>query len=396
MRIACVYLPSYPLQVLMRRAPHLTRAPAAVSDTSAVGARLALSCVSRAAWEAGVRPGMTPQHARRIAGDLVIEPADPAAERGVVEALADALLTVAPAVDVGADGTRATHKALFVAVPSGARGSTFGDRLLQVVNRQGLRARIGIADDRFTAWAAAAVVRRTSDPANADLDAQSPVFAQTVTSVPRGGAAAFLAPLPMALLPLDDDVRRMLVALRVRTIGDFAALPPPTVARRTTAAGVDVHALARGAGPAVLRRYEPSTRVTERLDLGGPHAATGAELAPVLYPLADRVCERLRGRRRAASGLRVILRGAASRTVITVALPTPTASARALTDALRPRVDAARVQHAVDRVVVEVVADAEPSAAELDLFAPRPHRRTRRGKRDRRRTRQQALPLAGS
>jgi hypothetical protein len=47
----------------------------------------------------------------------------------------------------------------------------------------------------------------------------------------------------------------------------------------------------------------------------------------------------------------------------------------------------------VRSATVEVVAETEPEVEELELFTTRPHRRTRRGKRGRGRSRQQALPL---
>ena len=51
--------------------------------------------------------------------------------------------------------------------------------------------------------------------------------------------AAFLAPLPLELLPLEDEVRQMLHTLGIHTLGDFAALPPPSVGRRWNQGGVD-------------------------------------------------------------------------------------------------------------------------------------------------------------
>jgi protein ImuB len=319
-------------------------------------------------------------------------PADPAANSAAVAALAESLLAVSQLVDAGGDVARA-HKALFVAVPHGSRGSTFGDKLITAANRQGLRARVGIADDRFTAWAAAAVPNRSSDPASADLDGQPPLFTQTVTTIPRGGAAAFLAPLPLALLPLDEDVRHILATLKVRTIGDFAALPPPTVGRRWTDTGVDVHQLARGAGPSALSRFVPTGLAAERLDL----EAESTEVEPIafmLHPVVDRITERLRGRTRAASSISVTLanrRGESTK--LNIAMPSPTSSGRSILDALRGKLIATPLKHPVSRVTVQVSIETEPEAEELELFSKRPHRRTRRGKRGRGRSRQQALPL---
>jgi len=388
MRVACVYLPSFPLQVLVRNAPHLAGKPVVVTDRAA---RRRVIAVSRAAWEVGARPGMTPAHARALHPDMLALAASSEACREAIAALAEALLTIAPAVDIGDPSERA-HKALFVEVPHGSRGSTFGEKLIAAVGRQGMRARIGIADDRYTAWVAAAVPQRDSDPAHADLDGQAPLFTQTCTTVPRGGSAPFLAPMPLALLPVDDDVRHLLASLDVRTIGDFASLPPPTVGRRWTESGIDVHQLARGGGPSDLAPFEPSGHPAERLELER-ESADVEPIAFMLHPVIDRVCERLRGRNRAASGIAITLEGPdGTCTRINVPLPSPTSSSRAIVDALRARLIGAPLTHAIGSAIIEVVADSEPEVEELELFAKR-HRRTRRGKR-RRRPRQASLPLA--
>jgi hypothetical protein len=71
-----------------------------------------------------------------------------------------------------------------------------------------------------------------------------------VTVVSRRGAAGFLAPHPLELLPLAEEVRHLLRAAGVHTLGQFAALPPPSVDRP---GALDYQALARGNGPAAIR-----------------------------------------------------------------------------------------------------------------------------------------------
>jgi len=388
MRIACIYLPSFPVQVHVRRNPRLAGQSFAVArDGRVVSA-------SRAAYELGVRPGDDVQAARdRVAcgrGELTIIAAEPDAYREAACALADSLMSLSRAVDIGADDgwdiaeLDRAHRALFAHVPAGARGATFGEKLIAAVNRHGMRARIGIADDRFTAWIAAATFR------GGDQDGDGPasgLFAQTVTSVPRGGSGAFLAPFPLSMLPLDGDLRRLLGALKIHTIGDFAALPPPTGMRRYTDGGVDLHGLARGDGPNDVLDYRPDGPIRE-----GVHLAPGSPPEHVAFAARtalDRVSERLRGRGRAASGLELTVgrNGALER--LKVALPSPTTSGRAMADALRRRL--AALDDQVTELSFSVIADTEPQGDELDLFEARPHRRTRRGKSGRRRGKQLSL-----
>ena len=307
MRIACVFAPHVPLQALVRRRPELRKQPVAV--VSGGPASSVLAC-SRAAYAMGVRVGMTAIAARQLseAGaqpELQIELRDLEAEAQLEVAMVEALYGLSSRVE--ADGLRreqqareeASRKAaaaplagfgtagfgtagaagfgrsisrgvdrgveqgrggrapsigrgvaepavaggatLFAEVPTGMRGATFGTRILEVAAALDVAVRIGIADDRFTAWVAARHGRSDDAP---------------VVAVPRGGSAAFLAPQPLALLDISPEVLQMLVALGVRTLGEFASLPAPSVARRWDC---DLQALARGEGGAELYSVKPGT-----------------------------------------------------------------------------------------------------------------------------------------
>jgi hypothetical protein len=169
MRIACVHVPQFALQCLSRVDPALRGAAMAVvgaGSEPAPGARasavlhspIVLAC-SRAAWTMGVRIGMTASAARFVSPEVQIVAADPQLERETVRALADAMLGVSAVVDVGgrvAAAGSGAHWAMYCEVPSKTRGTSFGDRLLALLDDFGITGRIGIADDRFTAWVAAA------------------------------------------------------------------------------------------------------------------------------------------------------------------------------------------------------------------------------------------------
>src|SRR5215468_7585209 len=234
MRIACIHVPQVGLQCVTRSDPSLRGAAVAVvgsGDTldfarpgscrSAAGslgpaghpsARALASPIvracSRAAWALGVRLGMTATSARaHVEGGLHIVAADPALERETVRAIADVVLAVSAMVDVGGRvGAGGAHLAMYCEVPTRTRGASFGDRVLERLDALGITARIGIADDRFTAWVAAA---------HGDGDGHDAHDASAVISVPRGGSAAFLAPHSLALLAIAPEVQHMLEALGV-------------------------------------------------------------------------------------------------------------------------------------------------------------------------------------
>jgi protein ImuB len=337
MRIACLHLPQFALQCVTRIDPALRGAAVAVvgsghdpvsglssgSSGSTASFRVALhspvvQACSRAAYALGVRVGMTATAARAASPEIKVIAADATLERETVRALADALLSATPVVDVGGRvGSGGAHLAMYCEVPTKTRGTSFGDRLLQKLDALGMTARVGIADDRFTAWVAAwgAGDGRLGTDDNA-----------AIVSVPRGGSAAFLAPLPLSLLSISPEVQHMLEALGIRTLGEFAALPAPSVARPLEA---DYQALARGDSGSNLRPYVPEAPIREELAIGAvDDVSSAAPSAPAAVALlAERVALRLAGRARGAARLEVTVSGADGERVVPI---TPLSSARPL------------------------------------------------------------------
>ena len=172
MRIASVYIPSFPLQAALvgQAAACPGQAPGrdgaegaacgalAIITQPAVGSPVVVAC-SRAAWSAGVRPGMSATVARTLVPGLACAVADVTAERALLGAVAEALLAVSPRVELGGD-PRGQHHMMYAEVPAGKRGSWFGGKVREVLALFGLRGRVGIADDRSTAYVAASTGAR--------------------------------------------------------------------------------------------------------------------------------------------------------------------------------------------------------------------------------------------
>jgi hypothetical protein len=349
MRIACIHVPQFALQCATRLDPSLRGAPLAIvsagSGRGPLRAPIVNAC-SRAAWAAGVRLGMTAPSARARAPELVVVPLEAAIERETVRALADALLGFAPAVDLGARvGAGAAHLALYAEVPAKTRGHAFGERVLALCEELGLTVRVGIADDRFTAWVAAS---------------QHEADGAAVIAVPRGGSAAFLAPRPLALLSISAEVQHMLESLGVTTLGAFAALPAPSVARPFEA---DYQALARGEGGSVLRPYSPDGPVREEIVVAGNvlDGAGGLGGPGAIARVARRVALRLAGRSRQAVRLDVSADGRE----LPIELARPVASAEELARELAPALECTPAGSWRLRAVVsrEAVAGADDRAA---------------------------------
>lgn len=384
MRIACIYLPSFPLQAHIRRAPHLAGAPVAVTDGAASGARVVVC--SRAAWADGIRPGMAATTARSIAPHLTMVAADPELYEQTLHALGESLLCCAEAIELGATGDAdhsyrpphsPPHRAVYLRVPPRARGNAFGQKLLTQISRQGFRGRVGVADDRFTARVAAVRIEHRGRPARLDApEQQPPLFQQSCTSVPRGGSAAFLAPLPLTHLSIDPDVRHLLETCGVRTLGDFAALPPPSVSRAWIDAEHDFQKLARGQGPALIRPSDldaiAARPLGERLHLRY-EIGEQQPLAFAMRKLCDHVSYRLAGRQRVATALTLRLFGPAGETsLLDAELARPTMSSTELLSAVLDVLEARGMHHAAVEVELEVTDVRQPDGARMDLFSQIP------------------------
>jgi nucleotidyltransferase/DNA polymerase involved in DNA repair len=92
-----------------------------------------------------------------------------------------------------------------------------------------LQPALGWNSSKFTAQAAA---RRTRPG--------------RLLAVPTAREREFLTPLPVSLLPLAKDVLRRLGFLGLRTLGQYAALPPAAVWQQFGRAGKQAHRYARG------------------------------------------------------------------------------------------------------------------------------------------------------
>jgi impB/mucB/samB family protein len=382
MRIACVHVPQFALQSLSRIDPSLRGAAVAVVGAGhepaagmlpqrALHSPIVVAC-SRAAWSLGVRLGMTAGAARFVSPELRVVAADASLERETVRAIADALLGVSAVVDTGGRvAAGGTHLAMYCEVPSKTRGTTFGERLLALLETFGVSARIGIADDRFTAWVAAAhggVEAR--DPGDATRRARhgatAPRDDRGVINVPRGGSAAFLAPCPLSLLAITPEVQHMLEALGVRTLGEFAALPAPSVSRPLEA---DYQALARGDGGNALRPYAPEAPIREELVVRNAGGLFGG--ATAVAALAERVGLRLQGRARRAARFEVTITGEDGERVVPVTAGRATSSQGDLVELIAPLVG--ERPGAIGKLGVVVVGEAiadVAGGAEGDMAGP--------------------------
>jgi protein ImuB len=241
--IACLSIPGFELRAPLRARPRLALVPAALAPVE--GTEPLLGPVTAAAEAAGVKPGMRLGEALAMCPSLTLVEPDPAAAEqeweAIVRRLEDSGFSVEPAgLGCAYFETRGVER-----LYGGLEQALI--RALEAVGSS-WDPRIGAAERRFAALAAASVAR----PGQLLVvsDEQSP---------------AFLAPHPLTLLPLETGRRQELQDLGVRTIGGLAALPDASVAERLGADGRRAHGLARGGSKRRVRGRRQPAEIVETL-----------------------------------------------------------------------------------------------------------------------------------
>ena len=270
-RVACVRIPRFPVGAVWRASqgprqlglgllePVAARKPEDEArhwdeQLLALSEGNKLRAVTAAAGRARVRAGMTVTEARARCARLDILPWDDIAITGALTRATAALIQASPHVSPAgaANGTWWVGATGFEAI-GGER--TLARTLLTIAQRWHPHARVAIADSCAAARAATWQQVASGQPG--------------AFCVPSGGDAAFLAPLPLAFLPLDDELVAALDSLGIRTVGTFAGLPVADIERRWGESGLSAWRLAHGDDPRrpVLARLEAHRSVTA--ELGG-------------------------------------------------------------------------------------------------------------------------------
>ena len=352
-RVLGLCLPDLSLQRLLRarEARGGDRSPRRPVATTRDGYLVACDAEARAR---GVRGGDALAQARAACADLEAVPVDEAEDRAALEGLAEALLALAPAVEIAGPETLlldASGAHLF-ACSGGDGEALLVEKAVALAAEQGLRCRAALASGRAPARALA-----RHGPA--------------VTSVPAGGAAAALAPLPIAALELPPDLSRRLEALGIRAVGELSRLPPATQAHRFGADGLAAWRLAQGDDPSPLAPYLPQRLPEERLALEAP----AESVEPLLFGLrrlAERLSARLVGRGLGATRLALTLRlDPRGEERMEIALASPSSAVARWLLVLRERLGSLALPAPVAAVAL-AVAEAGPAPAEQLGLGDRP------------------------
>jgi protein ImuB len=379
-RVACVRIPRFPIGAVWLDAIGTNAAPAPASVPSGAatphwdrqllalrdGQRL--RAVTAAAAQMHVRAGMTVAAARGRCATLAVREWDDVCVSRELARTSAAFLSASPQVApaAGLPGTWWVGASGFDGL-GGERA--LADTLQSMARVWSPSARVCIAD---SCVAARAGTWETVDGRRWTVDEPH--------IVPSGGDAAYLFALPLALIPMDAEVREALVALGLGTCGALAALSSGDVERRWGAAGLSAWRLAQGIDPRrpVLTHVGPQRQAHAELAL----STTSAE--PVLF-LVRGALERLMadlirdGRAAAAVSITLTLddgRGAlpsgGTPHTITREVRAPRALARVAPwfERCRALLDTWTLTAPVSAVTVAITTTAPLGAEQGDLLAP--------------------------
>jgi protein ImuB len=351
--VACLLIPGFELQAALRDRPRLCLRPAALAPLP--GTEPLLGPVTAAAEAAGVRPGMRLGEALALCPSIALIERDAVLVQTeweqVLVRLEDNGFAVEP-VEPGClyFDTRGVER-LYGGISASLK------RALAAVGSS-WNACAGAADRRFAALAAAAIAR----PGQAVV-------------VDDERTREFLAPLPLALLPVEEKFHGTCEDLGVKKIGQLAGLPGSAVAERLGPDGRRAWSLARaedgrnaGFNDTHVSARQPATDLVERLEF--PEAiANELTLRRALTALLDRILARPErgGReiRKVALSARLVGGGSWRRTVT---LREPSGERGTLRAALGPKL--AELPAPVLSLGLELVTLSESEGRQLSLVHP--------------------------
>jgi len=280
MRFACIYIPDFLMQSVVRAEPALRDCPLVLIS----GAPPLWSVVAAdpAAFDAGIQLGMTKSQAAQFCNVRVCQRSE-SQERAAHAALLDVAWSVSPRVEDAACDTIVLDleglASLFGADENIAR------ELKQRVSRINLIPRIAVAS-------------------NIEVAIHAARGFTGITIVPEGEERRHLSNLPVTTLVTNIDVLEVLERWGVNTFQDLAALPVLQLSERLGQEGVRLHELARGERQRSLVLAQLSTHFQEELELDD----SVEELEPLSFLLGrllDQLCARLEARALAVRAVHV-------------------------------------------------------------------------------------------
>jgi len=280
MEFACVYIPDFLVQAVLRGQPSLgERALALLSGAPPLWSVVAANA---AAFEAGIQLGMTKAQVAQF-GNVQICMRSEAQEKAAHAALLDAAWSISPRVE-----------------------DTVPDTV--VLDLEGLTALFGadekIARELARRMAAIGLAARVAVAANIEVAIHAARGFPGITIIPAGEEQQRLGALPVGVLTTEAETLDILERWGVETLQALAALPVLQLSERLGQEGVRLSELARGVRQRALVLAQVSSIFAEEMELDD----AVEELEPLSFLLGrllDQLCARLEARALAVRAVRI-------------------------------------------------------------------------------------------
>ncbi|MGH2895503.1 MAG: DNA polymerase Y family protein, partial [Solirubrobacteraceae bacterium] len=248
MRVLCARHPHLGLIAALRRYPELREEPVILGGAPEL--RLPVVAASAAALAAGVRVGQPLRQAQQSCPAAVFVPLDPTGVGKLRAAVCAELHRLSPTVEAGDEESFGDLSGRHAEFPDEASWASALARCLR--GALDTEIAVGVAGSRYVARLAA----RSSHPGR-------------IRRVRTGEEAAFLAPLPLEVLPVDPAVTARLAAFGLDCLGAVAGLGPADLQRQFGPDGIRLYRLARGEDSAGILPAPAQRTWSERLVLDG-------------------------------------------------------------------------------------------------------------------------------
>ncbi|MFW6102684.1 MAG: DNA polymerase Y family protein [Chloroflexota bacterium] len=329
MRIACIYMPRFAIQVEQREDPALAGRPLILGnyrrDTGQV------YDVSEEAEAHGVVPGMPLRQAYSLCSDGVFRPYNEEKCSLALTGIVALLGKLCPLVEAAPPD----HALLGLRYETDA--IKFVGGTLAAVQDEGFRASSGIASSRFVA----AVAAGEAEPGS-------------VLVVPEGEEQRFLRGLPLEYLPVSDNSVRRLHLFGISTIGEMLVLPQGAIEAQFGAEGRMLLDLARGADTAQVEQWRDDSDFTRVRSFEIP-AGAREELEEAVDDALTAICCELEKRWQCCRTLTLSLRlegGVVERAVM--CFKEPVSSLPVMKGRLMTSLDETRLPAPVEELRLEV------------------------------------------
>jgi protein ImuB len=253
MPFACIFVPDFPAQAVMRMEPELRGKPLAVFSGAPPLTRVCAA--NREAKELGVKPGMTKPQAEAFGG-FTWRWRFLSQEQTAHAALLDCAWTISPRVEDIGKRTELDLTDMVVLDISGCQ-KLFGPPgkiacdLSRIASEVGFAANIAVAGNRSAAICAAQG------------------FAG-ITVIPSGEESAWIGKLSLNALGIPPESIETLERWGIRSCGEFAALPEVAVVERLGQEGRHWQRLAKGIDPQPLLAEDFPDQFEECMELDSP------------------------------------------------------------------------------------------------------------------------------